>query len=90
MTLRLYAKQKNWPLENVEVTLRHSKIHALDCAECEKSDQKIDFIERKLRFDGPLDEAQRQRLLEIADKCPVHRTLTSDIRIETSVDPVQA
>ncbi|MDY0883843.1 alpha/beta fold hydrolase [Dongia soli] len=90
MTLRLYAKQKNWPLENVEVTLRHSKIHALDCAECEKSEQKIDLIERKLRLEGALDEAQRSRLLEIADKCPVHRTLTSDIRIETSIDPAEA
>ncbi|TXH35451.1 MAG: OsmC family protein [Rhodospirillaceae bacterium] len=90
MTLRLYAKQKNWPLENAEVTLRHSKVHALDCAECEKSEQKIDFIERKLRLEGPLDEAQRKRLIEIADKCPVHRTLTSDIRIETSIDPAQA
>jgi putative redox protein len=86
MTLRLYAKQKNWPLENVEVTLRHDKIHALDCAECEKSGHKIDVIARKIRLEGPLDAGQRQRLLEIADKCPVHRTLTSDIRIETSLD----
>jgi putative redox protein len=83
MTLRMYAARKTWPLENVEVTLQHSKIHAEDCVECEKSDRKVDLITRRIRLDGALDETQRQRLLEIADKCPVHRTLTSEIRIET-------
>ncbi|HWU00147.1 MAG TPA: alpha/beta fold hydrolase [Terriglobales bacterium] len=87
MTVRMYAERKKWPLENVLVTLQHSKIHVDDCANCENSEQKIDFINRQIRFEGPLDEAQRQRLLEIADKCPVHRTLTSEIRIETKLDP---
>jgi len=87
MTVRMYAERKKWPLENVLVTLQHSKIHVDDCAKCETSDQKIDFISRQIRFEGPLDDAQRQRLLEIADKCPVHRTLTSEIRIETKLDP---
>jgi putative redox protein len=87
MTVRMYAERKKWPLENVLVTLQHSKIHVDDCANCENSEQKIDFISRQIRFEGPLDDAQRQRLLEIADKCPVHRTLTSEIRIETKLDP---
>ncbi|HVJ40449.1 MAG TPA: alpha/beta fold hydrolase [Dongiaceae bacterium] len=86
MTLRMYAARKQWPLENVQVTLQHSKIHAEDCADCDKSDRKIDLITRHVRLDGALDAEQRQRLLEIADKCPVHRTLTSEIRIETSLD----
>lgn len=83
MTVRMYAERKKWPLENLQVTLQHSKIHAEDCADCEKSDRKIDVINRQIRFDGRLDQEQRQRLLEIADKCPVHRTLTSEVRIET-------
>ncbi len=87
MTVRMYAERKAWPLENVQVTLRHSKVHAEDCAECDQADRKIDLVERRIRFDGPLDETQRQRLREIADKCPVHRTLTSEIRIDTAVDP---
>src|SRR5262249_19806742 len=87
MTLRMYAAHKKWQLDNVQVTLMHSKVHADDCADCEKTDKKIDLITRHIRLDGVLDEAQRVRLLEIADKCPVHRTLTSEIRIETQLDP---
>jgi putative redox protein len=87
MTLRMYAERKSWPLENVEVTLQHSKIHAADCADCDSSDRKIDLITRQIRLDGALDQEQRVRLLEIADKCPVHRTLTSEIRIETKLTP---
>jgi uncharacterized OsmC-like protein/alpha/beta superfamily hydrolase len=83
MTLRLYAERKKWPLENVQVTLRHGKIHAEDCAECETKTGMLDRIERVIRLDGPLDAEQKARLMEIADKCPVHRTLTSEIRIET-------
>jgi putative redox protein len=86
MTLRMYAAQKKWPLANVQVSLQHQKIHADDCADCETRERKIDLITRQIRIDGPLDDAQRQRLLEIADKCPVHRTLTSEIRIETKLD----
>jgi len=83
MTLRLYAARKKWPLENAQVILRHGKIHAEDCAECETKAGMLDRIERVVRLDGKLDAEQKARLMEIADKCPVHRTLTSEIRIET-------
>jgi len=81
MTLRLYANLKKLPLEGVRVTLRHAKIHAVDCAHCESQTGKIDRIEREIEVIGPLSEEQRLRLLEIADKCPVHRTLTSEVEI---------
>ncbi|HSN40891.1 MAG TPA: OsmC family protein, partial [Burkholderiales bacterium] len=83
MTLRLYADQKQWPLERVTVRLRHEKIHARDCAECETREGKIDRIEREIELAGTLDDAQRGRLLEIANKCPVHRTLHSEVTIPT-------
>lgn len=83
MTLQMYARQKGWPLEAVEVRLRHSKIHARDCADCETKEGRIDRIERDIVLRGALDETQRGRLLAIADRCPVHRTLTSEIEIST-------
>jgi putative redox protein len=83
MTLRLYADLKGFPLERATVELRHDKIHAVDCAECENKEGKIDLIERVIRLEGALDAAQRAKLLEIANKCPVHRTLTSEITIPT-------
>jgi len=83
MTLKIYAAQKKWPLENVEVRLMHGKVYTEDCAGCEKSGAKIDRIERIVTLFGPLSEEQRARLMEIADKCPVHRTLTSKIEIVT-------
>jgi uncharacterized OsmC-like protein/pimeloyl-ACP methyl ester carboxylesterase len=83
MTMRLYADRKSLPLERVTVTLKHSKIHAEDCAECETKAGMLDQIERMIAMEGALDAAQRGKLLEIADKCPVHRTLTSEIRIVT-------
>jgi uncharacterized OsmC-like protein/alpha/beta superfamily hydrolase len=83
MTLRLYANQKNWPLEHVSVRLRHDKIHAQDCADCETREGRIDRIEREVDISGDLDDAQRARLLEIADKCPVHRTLHSEVSVKT-------
>lgn len=83
MTLTLYARRKGWPLEGVRVRLRHEKIHAKDCAECETKVGKIDRIERSIELEGSLDAEQRIKLLEIANKCPVHRTLESEIRIET-------
>lgn len=83
MTLRLYAAHKGWPVERIAVSLRHEKIHAADCAECETREGRIDRIERTLRLEGPLDAGQRQRLLEIAEKCPVHRTLTAEKQIVT-------
>lgn len=84
MTMRLYAERKALPLERTTVTLRHNKIHAEDCAECETKTGMLDQIERVITMEGALDAEQRKRLLEIADKCPVHRTLTSEVRILTS------
>lgn len=83
MTMRMYAERKGFPLEHVAVSLRHEKIHAADCAECSTTEGKIDWIEREITMRGPLDEAQRVALLEIADKCPVHRTLHSEVMVRT-------
>ena len=83
MTMRLYAERKALPLERVTVTLKHSRIHADDCGECETKAGMLDQIDRVIAMEGALDDGQRQRLMEIADKCPVHRTLTSEIRILT-------
>jgi uncharacterized OsmC-like protein len=85
MTVGTYARKKNWPLERVTVWLRHSKIYATECSECETRERTLDRIERDMRFDGPLTPEQRSRLLEIANKCPVHRTLTSEINILTKL-----
>jgi putative redox protein len=87
MTMRLYADRKAFPLDRVTVTLTHSKIYAKDCAECETKDGMLDQIERVIRIDGGVDAEQRKKLMEIADKCPVHRTLTSEIRILTREEP---
>ena len=84
MTLRLYAERKKLPLERISVRLKHQKIHAEDCAECETREGMLDRIERTITLTGELDAASRARLLEIADKCPVHRTLTSEIDIRTT------
>ena len=83
MTMRLYAERKSLPLERVTVTLKHSKIHAEDCAECETKAGMLDQIDRVIAMEGTLDAEQRGKLMEIADKCPVHRTLTSEARILT-------
>ena len=83
MTLAMYARRKRWPLEAVTVRLRHAKIHAADCEACETKDARIDRIERDIELTGVLSEDQRARLLEIANQCPVHRTLTSEIHIQT-------
>ncbi|MBI4274009.1 MAG: alpha/beta fold hydrolase [Rhizobiales bacterium] len=83
MTVRLYAERKNLPLEKTSVRLRHARVHAADCAECETKEGMVDRIEREITFAGNLDGEQRAKLLEIADKCPVHRTLTSEINIRT-------
>jgi uncharacterized OsmC-like protein/fermentation-respiration switch protein FrsA (DUF1100 family) len=83
MTMRMYADRKSLPLERVTVTLKHQKIHAEDCAECETKAGMLDQIDRVIAMEGTLDAEQREKLMEIADKCPVHRTLTSEIRILT-------
>ena len=85
MTIALYARRKEWPLTGVTVRLRHSRVHAADCAECETKEGLLDRIEREIALDGDLSEEQRTRALEIADKCPVHRTLTSEIDIRTKL-----
>jgi putative redox protein len=84
MTMRMYADRKALPLERVTVTLKHKKIHAEDCAECETKAGMLDQIDRAITMEGALDADQRKRLMEIADKCPVHRTLTSEVRILTT------
>jgi putative redox protein len=78
MTVRMYAERKRWPLESVTVHLSHKKVHARDCEECETKNQRIDQIDLDIELVGSLEEPQRRRLLEIAERCPVHRTLESD------------
>ncbi len=85
MTLRLYLKRKGWPVGRISVHLSHDRVHAEDCAECEAKDTKLDRIQRVISFEGDLDDEQRQRLLDIANKCPVHRTLTSEIIVVTTL-----
>ena len=83
ITVGMYARRKGWPLQDVTVRLRHSRIHASDCADCETKEGILDRIERDIHFAGSLTAEQRSKLLEIANKCPVHRTLTSEINIVT-------
>src|SRR5580692_8509824 len=83
ITVGMYARRKGWPLEEVTVRLQHSKVHVSDCAECDTKESMLDRIELDIHFGGSLTTEQRSRLLEIANKCPVHRTLTSKIIINT-------
>ena len=83
MTLRMYARRKEFPLERVTVRMRHAKVHAKDCEECESEKGMVDRIEREILIEGDLDDAQRARLMEIADRCPVHRSLHAEVRIVT-------
>ena len=83
MTIRLYADRKKLPLQRVEVRLRHFRVYATDCAECETKEGMVDHIDREIRLDGDLSADQRAKLIEIANRCPVHRTLTSEINIRT-------
>jgi putative redox protein len=83
MTVALYARRKGWPLEEVIVRLSHSRIHAVDCAECETKTGRLDRVDWTLQFRGDLAAEQRTRLLEIAQMCPVHRTLRSEVHIPT-------
>ena len=84
MTVGLYARRKRMPLENITVWLRHSRIYAKDCEECETEEGMLDRIEAEVELTGALSEEQRDKLMEIAAKCPVHRTLTSEINIRLS------
>jgi uncharacterized OsmC-like protein len=88
MTMRLYAEHKKLPLDRITVRLSHNKIHADDCLNCETKEGLVDHIDRNITIEGSLDVEQRKRLLEIADKCPVHRTLESEIKIRTFERPI--
>jgi putative redox protein len=85
MTLGVYARRKGWPLESVTVRLSHSRIHAEDCANCETKEGRLDQIDVVIEVAGDLSEEQRRRLIEISEKCPVHRTLQSEIVIRTRI-----
>jgi len=85
ITLTMYARRKQWPLAGVTIRLRHAKVHAADCAECETKDTILDRIERDIELTGDLTAEQRSRLLAIADRCPVHRTLEQTARIVTQL-----
>ena len=86
MTVHLYARRKQWPVETVTLTLNHEKISAADCDDCETEGRsKVDIINCEISFEGDLDVEQIQRLAEIADRCPIHRTLTSETKIRTAV-----
>lgn len=85
MTIALYARRHEWPLEGATIRLRHYRIHAEDCAECETKQGWLDRIDSEITLAGAFTEEQRTRLLEIAQKCPVHRTLTSEINIRTTL-----
>jgi putative redox protein len=87
ITVRMYAKRKGWSLQGVQLNLSHSKVHAEDCTNCERAGSLIDQIEVEIKFQGKLSAEQRRTLLTIAEKCPVHRTLASNIRIRTRADP---
>ncbi|MEX0721161.1 MAG: OsmC family protein [Balneolaceae bacterium] len=86
MTVKMYAKQKGWPVEDIYAEIRHHHSHAEDCKSCESSDSRIDLIEKELIVKGDLNKKQIKRLLEISNKCPVHRTLQSDISIESTIN----
>jgi uncharacterized OsmC-like protein len=85
ITVHMYARRKGWPVERVNISMTHQKIDAADCNDCDSESGKVDEIRCEISFDGDLDDEQRQRLAEIADRCPVHRTLTSETKIRTTL-----
>ena len=85
MTMAMYARRKKWPLERVTVRLRHSRVHVEDCADCETQNARLTVIDREIALGGSLDEDQRSRLLAIANRCPVHLTLSARIDIRTAL-----
>lgn len=84
MTIKMYADRKKWPLESVHIELEHSREHAADCDTCNNEDNRIDVIDRSITLRGDLSDEQRAKLMEIADKCPVHRTLENRIDIHST------
>ena len=86
MTLRMYVKKKGWSVGRISVLVTHDRVHAQDCADCDEKDARLDRITRSIRIEADLDDERRQKLLEIANKCPVHRTQTSKITLETRLD----
>jgi putative redox protein len=85
MTLRLYADRRKWPLERARISLQHRKVHAQDCVDCVTKPAKMDVVDRILHLEGPLTDEQKAKLLEIAERCPVHQTLQSKIQVNTRV-----
>ncbi len=83
ITLRMYISRKGWDVGRIHVAVRHEKIHAADCADCETREGRVDVFERVIEVEGGIDAETRRRLLVIADKCPVHRTLTGEVKIRT-------
>jgi uncharacterized OsmC-like protein len=90
MTLRIYADKRKWPLERASVKLQHRKVHAQDCVDCDHKTTRMDVVDRVITLEGPLDESQRAKLLEIAERCPVHQTLASSIKVNTTYGPPPA
>ena len=87
MTVRMYAQRKGWPLEAVEVALQHERMHAQDCADCETRDGYLDHITKNISLQGALTADQRQRLIEISERCPVQKTLQHEVHVETRFSP---
>jgi putative redox protein len=87
MTVRMYAQRKGWPLESIEVALQHERIHAEDCANCDTREGFLDQITKNMSLYGPLDANQRLRLVEIAERCPVQRTLEHEVHIQSRLLP---
>ena len=90
MTLLMYARRKKWPLEGVEVRLTHDHDYAQDAADCEDKESRVELITREISVRGPLDEQQRARLLEIAQKCPVHQTLLGTLEVRDTLTGPEA
>ena len=87
ITVRMYAQRKGWPLESIEVALQHERIHAEDCAECDTREGFLDRITKLITLRGPLDAEQRQRLMDVSERCPVQKTLQHEIHIESRFTP---